>query len=144
MTSLHRTYLVFPLKANFFDRKWTFTLKYRQTDRKQLKFIRNGSTHCALRLLFIGKCVHRKGNIKHVRCWSETFSVDSHRKSIIAKRRCSHSAMNRFDHSIMVIDRLPSCCGYTPLKCFTLDMLTIKPQIHIAHHLLVIECQLDI
>ena len=64
--SLHRKYMVFPLKDHFFNRKWTFRLKYSQTDRKPLKFIKNGCTHWAFRPILIGKPAHRKGNIKHV------------------------------------------------------------------------------
>ena len=66
MTSPHRKYRVFPLKDNCFNRKWTFRLKYSQTDRKPLKFIENACTHWAFRPILIGKHAHRKGNIKHV------------------------------------------------------------------------------
>ena len=50
---------VVTIESYFFShRKWTFRLKYRQTDRKLLKFIENGCTHCALRLFFKGKFPH--------------------------------------------------------------------------------------
>ena len=120
MTALHRKYMVFPLKDSFFHRKWTFRLKYKQTGRKSLKFIENGCTHCALRLFFIGKCPHRKGNIKHVWTWSKAISsnfsgIFRSKIAKIATDKCTHWSTNPLDALISTTTRLPSLCGYTPL-----------------------------
>ena len=57
-----------------------------------------------------------KGNVRHVRCWSKAFSETFQLipSPSIAKRRGSHIAMQRRDHPIRPIDRLPTHCGYTP------------------------------
>ena len=119
MTSPHRKYMVFPLKDLFFHRKWTFRLKYSQTDRKPLKFIENGCSHWAFRPILIGKHAHRKGNIKHVWTWSQAipsnFSCLFRWKiAKIANDKCTHRSTNPFDASISIIARLTSLCGYTP------------------------------
>ena len=105
-------------------RKWTVRLKYRH-DRKPLKFIENGCTHCTLRLFFIEKCAHRKGNIKHVWTWSKGISSNfscPFRSKIakMAKDKCTHRLTNPFDASISSIAGLTSPCGYTPWHSFLL------------------------
>ena len=100
---------------------WTFRLKYRQTARKPLKFIENGWTHFALRLFLIGKCAHRKGNIKHVWTWSKAISSNFSclfrlKIAKVAKDKCTHGSTNPFDASILTIARLLPLCGYTPLR----------------------------
>ena len=90
--------MVFPLYDDFIIGNGHFRLKYRQNDRKPLKFIENRCTHWALRLILIGKDAHRKGNIKHVRTWSQAISSNFSclfRSKIakIAKDKCSHCAI---------------------------------------------------
>ena len=121
--SLHRKYMVFPLKDHFFNRKWTFRLKYRQTDRKPLKFIENGCTHWAFRPILIGKPAHCKGNIKHVWTWSQAISSNFSclfRSKIakITQDKCTHRSTNTFNASISTHRKSSLLCGYTPIQYY--------------------------
>ena len=71
----YRTCMVFPLSTDFLFENGPFRLKHKRNRQKSSKSIENKYTHCAIRLLLIGKHAQRVGNIRHVRSWSE-----SHRK----------------------------------------------------------------
>ena len=63
--------------------------------------IENKCSHCALRLILIGKDTQRKGKIRHVRNWSQAISSNFSclfRSKIakIAKDKCSHCAMDLY------------------------------------------------
>ena len=110
--------MVFPVGDDFIIGNEHFRLKYRRNDRKPLKLIENRCSHWALRLILIGKDADRKGNIKHVRTWSQAISSNSRclfRSKIakIAKDKCSRCAMD-LDYCFRRPHRIESSlCGYT-------------------------------
>ena len=67
--------------------------------KKASKYIENKCSHCVLRLILIGKDAHRKGNIRHVRSWSEVIKMSfqsfflKSKLAKIAKDQCSDCAM---------------------------------------------------
>ena len=66
---------------------------------KSLIYIENKHSHCAFQLIKIGKGAHRKGNMKHVRNWSQAMSNNSSclfRSKIakIAEEECSRCAID--------------------------------------------------
>ena len=98
---------------------------------KSSKTIENKCSHSAFRPTLIGKLAHRKGNIKHVRTWSQAISSNFScllRSKIakIAKVKCTHRSTNPFDASIPTIARPPSLYGYTPLSVLKLFMCVNK------------------
>ena len=118
----HRICKVFPLSNDFLIENGHFRLKHKRNRRKSSKSIENKCTHWALRLVLIGKHAHQKGNIKHVRTWSQAISSNisslfTSKIANIAKDKCTHRSTNPFDASISTVARLPLLCGYTPLGC---------------------------
>ena len=78
---------------------------------KSSKYIANECSHCALRLLLIGKDAHRKGNIKHVRNWSQAISSNfscllTSRIAKITKDKCFHCAMD-LDYCFRLLSTVP-------------------------------------
>ena len=66
---------------------------------KSSKDIKIKCSHCALRLILIGKNAHHKRNIRHVRNWSQAISSDFSclfrlKIAIIPKDKCSQCAMD--------------------------------------------------
>ena len=66
---------------------------------KSSKYIENKCSHCALRLILIGKYAHRKGSIRHARNWAKAISsnfscIFRSKIAEIAKNKCSHCAMD--------------------------------------------------
>ena len=98
MTCLYRKYMVFPLREQFFIKNFRLKNKVNGS-KKSSKFIENKCSHCALRLILIGKDAHPKGNIRHVRSWSQTISCNfsclfRSKMAKIAKDKCSHCVMD--------------------------------------------------
>ena len=96
--SLHHTCMVFPLSNDFIIENGHFRLKHKSNGWESLKSIENRCTHWAMRLFLVGKHAHGKGNIRHVRTWSQAISSNFSclfRSKIakIAKEKCSHCAM---------------------------------------------------
>ena len=86
---------------------------------KSSKTIESKCSHWAFRPILIGKLAHRKGNIKHVRTWSQAISSNfsslfPSKRAKIAKNKCTHRSTNHFDASISTVVSLPLLCGYTP------------------------------
>ena len=83
---------------------------------------RNKCSHCAFRPILIGKHAHRKGNINHVRTWSQAISNNFSclfrlKIAKIAKDKCAHCAMD-IDYCFWWLSTAPlhrfTHCGYTP------------------------------
>ena len=80
--------------------------------KKTSKSTENKCSHCALRLILIGKDAHRKGNIRHVINWSQAISghlscLFRSKIAKIAKDKCSHYAMG-LDYCFRWLSLTPS------------------------------------
>ena len=115
----HRMCMVFPLGNDFLIKNGHFRLKHNRNRRESSKSSENKCTHWALRLVLIGKHAHRKGNIKHVRTWSQAISINfgclfQSKITQISKDKCNHRSTNTFYASISTHRKPSSVCGYTP------------------------------
>ena len=84
---------------------------------KSSKSNENRCTHCAIRLVLIGKDAHRKGNIRYVRNWSQAiesnFSCFFSSKIVkITKDKCFHCAMALNYHGLPKNNGKPRLFGH--------------------------------
>ena len=120
---------VFPLSNDFLIGNGHFRLKNKGNRCESSKSIENKCTHWALRLVLIGKHAQCKGNIKHVRTWSQAISSNFSclfRSKIakIAKDKCFYRAMD-FDYCFQLLSTTQSQ-GIVSLWVHPLMALLVK------------------
>ena len=98
----NRRYMMFPLLIDKFlihYRNWTFRRKKNKVNGREIIEIYQKISVPIMRLVLIGKHAHRKGNIRHVRYWSNSIASNfrfvffTSKMAKIEKDKCSHCTM---------------------------------------------------